>query len=80
MRKAYSKFIDFYQAVLSPDQSIFSPIFSVFFGGGCRFTPYCSEYSRQAVNKYGIIKGGVLTLKRLSRCNMFSKPGPDPVP
>ena len=45
----------------------------------CCFVPSCSEYSRQALDKYGALKGGWLTLARLARCNVFSKPGYDPL-
>ena len=46
----------------------------------CRFTPTCSEYAMQAIEKYGAAKGGWLALKRLQRCNPFHKGGYDPVP
>ncbi|MCK9481283.1 MAG: membrane protein insertion efficiency factor YidD [Bacteroidia bacterium] len=46
----------------------------------CRFTPTCSEYGIQAFKKHGIIKGGLLTLKRISRCHPWGGHGHDPVP
>ncbi|MBQ1255987.1 MAG: membrane protein insertion efficiency factor YidD [Clostridia bacterium] len=46
----------------------------------CRFTPTCSEYAMQAVEKYGALKGGYLALRRILRCNPFHKGGYDPVP
>ena len=47
----------------------------------CRFTPTCSAYAYEAINKYGTIKGGWLALKRICRCNPFYKGDPyDPVP
>ena len=46
----------------------------------CRFTPTCSEYSMQALNKYGFLKGSWLTIKRILRCHPFSKGGYDPLP
>lgn len=46
----------------------------------CRFTPSCSEYARQAIEKYGLIKGGWLATKRICRCHPFYPGGPDPVP
>jgi len=46
----------------------------------CRFTPTCSEYAMQAIEKYGAAKGGWLALKRILRCNPFHKGGYDPVP
>lgn len=46
----------------------------------CRFTPTCSQYSRQAVHRYGIMRGSWLSLKRLLRCHPFTVGGHDPVP
>ena len=46
----------------------------------CRFSPTCSQYALEAITKYGAVKGGWLALKRLLRCNPWSKGGFDPVP
>ena len=47
----------------------------------CRFTPTCSQYAREAIEKYGAWKGGYLACKRLLRCHPFYKGSPfDPVP
>jgi putative membrane protein insertion efficiency factor len=46
----------------------------------CRFTPTCSHYGYQAIAKYGVLKGGVLAIWRLLRCQPFSRGGYDPVP
>ncbi len=46
----------------------------------CRFYPTCSEYMKQAIIKYGIIKGGFLGIKRILRCHPFNEGGYDPVP
>ena len=46
----------------------------------CRFTPSCSQYGVEALQKYGALKGGWLTLKRLGRCQPFHPGGYDPVP
>jgi putative membrane protein insertion efficiency factor len=60
--------IRFYQFCISP---LFLP--------SCRFYPTCSEYSFQAIKKYGFIKGLFLALLRLSKCHPFHKGGFDPV-
>lgn len=46
----------------------------------CRFTPTCSEYARQAIEKYGVLKGGWLAIKRISKCHPWHEGGYDPVP
>ena len=46
----------------------------------CKFIPTCSEYGIEALEKYGALKGGLLTVWRILRCNPFSKGGYDPVP
>ena len=45
----------------------------------CRFQPSCSVFTYQAIERYGIIKGSFLGMKRIIRCNPFSKGGYDPV-
>ncbi len=45
----------------------------------CKFYPTCSEYTKQAIDKYGAIKGTFLGIKRILRCNPFSKGGYDPL-
>lgn len=57
-----------YRATLSP--------FSL---SACRFEPTCSHYGEDAVRKYGALKGGWLTLKRVARCRPFGGRGYDPV-
>ena len=46
----------------------------------CRFTPTCSEYALQAIEKYGALKGSWLAVKRIICCNPFCKGGYDPLP
>ncbi len=46
----------------------------------CRFTPTCSAYAVQALERFGFIKGSYLTIRRLFRCNPFHEGGYDPVP
>lgn len=45
----------------------------------CRFHPTCSEYSYQAVKKYGALKGGLKSVKRISKCHPFNPGGYDPL-
>jgi uncharacterized protein len=45
----------------------------------CRFQPTCSEYAYEAIDKYGILKGGRLAIWRILRCNPFGGSGYDPV-
>ena len=61
--------IRFYRAAISPTHA---PC--------CRFTPTCSQYALEAVEKYGAVKGGFLALRRILRCNPLCKGGYDPVP
>ncbi len=45
----------------------------------CKFYPSCSEYTKQAIIKYGVVKGCLLGISRIMRCNPFSKGGYDPL-
>ncbi len=54
--------------------------FSKALPSSCRFTPSCSHYGYEAIGKYGFLKGGWLTVKRISRCHPFNPGGFDPVP
>lgn len=66
-------------SVLKGYKNFVSPVFTRFFGNACRFTPTCSEYTIEAVNKYGTIKGLFLGLKRFSKCHPLGGSGYDPV-
>ncbi len=69
MKQAASLAIRLYQLVLSP-----------FLGGQCRFYPSCSEYTREAIDKYGLLKGISLGCRRLLRCHPFHPGGVDHIP
>lgn len=58
-----------YQLLLSP-----------FIGNQCRFTPTCSRYAREAVERHGAIKGSWMAMRRVSRCHPWHHGGHDPVP
>lgn len=50
------------------------------FGGGCRYTPTCSHYGYEAIQKYGFFKGWRMAIARILRCHPFHVGGYDPVP
>ncbi|MGI8885067.1 MAG: membrane protein insertion efficiency factor YidD [Pyrinomonadaceae bacterium] len=58
---------------------LYKMFISPFLPSACRFEPTCSEYAKQSVEKYGAMKGGWLGIKRILRCQPFSKGGYDPV-
>lgn len=68
MRKVVIALIRGYQYALSP-----------LMGKNCRFHPTCSEYAEEAFRRYGIFKGGYLTLRRVVKCHPFHSGGYDPV-
>ena len=68
MRKLIGGVLRLYKVALSP-----------FLPSACRYYPSCSEYMRQAVEKYGVARGVWMGLKRLSRCHPFHTGGLDPV-
>ena len=68
--------IKFYQRTLSFDHGIFKHMFPY---GFCRFQPTCSEYAIGAIEKYGVLKGGLKAAWRVMRCNPWNKGGHDPV-
>ncbi|MFA6215304.1 MAG: membrane protein insertion efficiency factor YidD [Patescibacteria group bacterium] len=70
------KLIKIYQKTLSFDHG---PLHRLFPNGYCRFHPTCSEYGYQAIEKYGVIKGGILAIWRILRCNPWNKGGFDPL-
>jgi putative membrane protein insertion efficiency factor len=65
----FLKLIRFYQIFISP-----------VLGSSCIYTPTCSNYTYQAIERFGIIRGGWLGAKRIARCTPFHEGGYDPVP
>ncbi len=59
----------FYKARVSPNLP-----------AACRYTPTCSEYAMEAIERHGVLRGGWLSTRRLLACNPFSRGGYDPVP
>lgn len=69
MKKVLLRLISFYQRNISPHRP-----------PACRYIPTCSEYARVAVERWGALYGGWLSLRRVLRCHPFHKGGYDPVP
>ncbi|MBN2409584.1 MAG: membrane protein insertion efficiency factor YidD [Candidatus Aminicenantes bacterium] len=69
MRRAAVLAIRLYQLMISP-----------LLGGQCRFYPSCSSYMREAIEKYGLVKGVLLGGRRLLKCHPFHPGGVDTVP
>ena len=69
MRFLVLKIIRVYQKYLSP-----------LLGPSCRFHPTCSEYTFQAIETYGVFRGGILAIKRILKCNPWGGSGADPLP
>ena len=68
MKEVALGLISFYQKAISP---VTAP--------SCRYAPSCSQYGYEAIAKYGVLKGGWLTAKRIARCHPFAKGGVDMV-
>lgn len=70
-----SLFIFFFISIIKIYQIVFSPLL----GKTCRFNPTCSNYTKLSIEKFGIIKGFYLSIKRLLKCNPWGSSGYDPV-
>ena len=69
MKRILIALIKFYRSAISP----YTP-------AHCKYIPTCSQYGLEAIERFGALKGGALTVWRILRCNPFSKGGYDPVP
>ena len=59
---------------------IYQLTISPLLGSNCRFLPTCSEYARESLKSYGLIKGSFLTFKRIGKCHPWGDHGYDPIP
>ncbi len=69
VRNALISLVRLYRALISP---ILPP--------SCRFTPTCSSYAITSLERYGVLKGGWLAIRRIGRCHPWNPGGHDPVP
>lgn len=69
MRSIALALIRFYKKFISPG-----------LGSNCRYYPTCSTYTYQAIEKYGVLRGSWMGMKRIARCHPWAKGGFDPVP
>lgn len=76
-KKAVIFLITIYQKTLSPDHGLLKFFYPA---GVCRYHPTCSEYAKQAVERFGVMKGLKLGAKRVARCHPWHHGGVDPVP
>jgi uncharacterized protein len=68
LKSVFIGLVRFYQVALSP-----------YLPNSCRYSPTCSQYMIEAIQKYGIFKGGFMGLKRIGRCHPWGGHGHDPV-
>ncbi len=68
------------RAVLIVLIRVYQLFFSPLLGNHCRFYPSCSQYAREAVERYGVIRGVWLAIRRVLRCHPWHPGGFDPVP
>lgn len=69
VKRALLALLHFYKREISP-----------LLPNACKYTPTCSEYAMEAIEKHGVLRGCLLAAWRLLRCNPFSRGGYDPVP
>ncbi|WP_373520627.1 membrane protein insertion efficiency factor YidD [Aquiflexum sp.] len=59
---------------------VYQYLISPLLPSNCRYTPTCSQYTKEAILKHGVLKGGWLGIKRIASCNPWGGHGHDPVP
>jgi putative membrane protein insertion efficiency factor len=69
MKNMFLSLLKGYQRIVSP-----------YTLGNCRYIPSCSQYSYEALEKFGVVKGMLLTVRRLLKCRPFASTGFDPIP
>ena len=79
MKQVLIALITFYQKVISLDQG-FLPLILGRRKQVCIYHPTCSEYAKQAICKYGVVKGSGMAIRRIGRCNPLHEPGVDLLP
>ena len=75
-----SRFRKLFARLLLTPVYLYRYFISPLLGVNCRFTPTCSVYTIEAVEKYGALRGGWLAVKRIGKCHPFGDSGHDPVP
>jgi hypothetical protein len=80
LNEAYKFFIKLLAVPFILLIKIYQLLISPLFPSSCRYTPTCSHYTMEALKKYGLLKGGWLGIKRISRCHPWGGSGYDPVP
>ena len=68
------------RSILLAGIAVYRMTLSGWLGGQCRFLPTCSRYAEDAIRTHGAIKGSILAVRRVLRCNPFGRGGLDPVP
>ena len=71
---------NFFNLIFIIPIKIYQTLISPLIGPSCRFTPSCSQYTIEAIQKYGPLKGGWLGFRRIIRCHPWGGCGHDPVP